>query len=242
MGEKEGDMMPERIFPYGDNHFTLNELLEKPEVLSYSRRNGVEKDRKALRKKLYKGLCGGSINEEAVTEYSQRPRPVPAPRTKLIPAPRTRPVPIPRKIMSKLRPTPPPRKRKEKPVPPPRTRNVKPVPPRRTRNVRPVPPPKECEHGTTEEIDGIIFCILCGLEIDHNPLREGLVRERECQAFHVPSRKNPIFKRRTGPKKPKKEYIPVSPSEVSLLVKKEKNEGKEIKDQILGYLGLLDEN
>ena len=35
MGEKEGDMMPERIFSYGDDHFTLNELLEKPEVLSY---------------------------------------------------------------------------------------------------------------------------------------------------------------------------------------------------------------
>ena len=45
MGEKEGDMMPERIFPYGDNHFTLNGLLEKPEVLSYLRRKSVEKNR-----------------------------------------------------------------------------------------------------------------------------------------------------------------------------------------------------
>ena len=54
------------------------------------------------------------------------------------------------------------------------------------------------------------------------------------------SRKDTIFRRRTGPKKPKKEYIPVSPSEVSLLVRKDKD--KEIKDQILGYLGLLDEN
>ena len=80
MGEEEGDMMPERIFPYGDNHFTLNVLLEKPEVLSYLRRNGVEKSREALRKRLYKGLCNRSINEEVVMEYSRRTRPVPAPR------------------------------------------------------------------------------------------------------------------------------------------------------------------
>ena len=54
MGEEEGDTMPmpEKTFSYGDDHFTLSELLEKPEVLSYLRRNGVEKDRKALRKKL----------------------------------------------------------------------------------------------------------------------------------------------------------------------------------------------
>ena len=129
MAEEEGDMMPERIFPYGDNHFTLNALLEKPEVLSYLRRNGVEKNRDALCKRLYKGLCNGSINEKVVMEYSRRVRPTPAPRTKLIPAQRTRPVPIPRRIMSKLRPTPPPKKRKEKPIPPPRARNVKPVSP-----------------------------------------------------------------------------------------------------------------
>ena len=73
MGEEGGDTMPtpERIFLYGDGHFTLSELLEKPEVLSYLRRNGVEKDRKALRKKRYKGLCGGSINKGVVTEYSR---------------------------------------------------------------------------------------------------------------------------------------------------------------------------
>ena len=49
-----------------------------------------------------------------------------------------------------------------------------------------------------------------------------------------------VFKRRTGPRKPKEEYIPVSPSEVPLLVRKEKD--KEVKEQILGHLGLLDEN
>ena len=92
--------------------------------------------------------------------------------------------------MSKPRPTPPPRKRKEKSVPPPpRTRNVKPVPPPRTRNVKPVPPPKECEHGTTEEIDCIIFCIRCGLEIGHDPLWDGVVRECECQKFVVLGKK-----------------------------------------------------
>ena len=74
-----------------------------------------------------------------------------------------------------------------------------------------------CDHGTTEEIDGVIFFIRCGLEIDHNPLREGLLRERECQAFCVPSGKDPIFKRRTEPKKPKKEYIPIKEVESVLI-------------------------
>ena len=94
---------------------------------------------------------------------------IPTPRAEPIPAPRARPVPIPRKIMSKLRPTPPPRTKRTKPAPPPRTKNAKPVPPPRVR-----PPPKECEHGTTEEIDGSIFCIhYCGLEeTDHQPYRE----------------------------------------------------------------------
>ena len=59
--------------------------------------------------------------------------------------------------------------------------------------------------------------------------------------FCASRRKDPILKRRTGPK-PKKEYIPVRPLEVPLLVRKEKDKDKEIKDQILGYLGLLDEN
>ena len=45
-----------------------------------------------------------------------------------------------------------------------------------------------------------------------------------------------------GRKKSKKGYIPVSPSEVPLLETKEKGKDEEIKDQILGYLGLLDEN
>ena len=68
MGEKEGDVMPEKYFLYGDNHFTLNGLLEKPEVLSYLRRNSVENNRDALRKRLYRGLCNGSINEGVVME------------------------------------------------------------------------------------------------------------------------------------------------------------------------------
>ena len=242
MGEKEGGMMPEKYFLYGDNHFTLNELLGKPEVLSYLRRNSVEKNRDALRKRLYKGLCNRSINEEVVMKYSRRVRP------RVKPAQRTRPVPILRKIMSKLRPTPPPRKRKEKPVPPPRGEKEKPIPPPRSQGplqrVKPVPPPRirpstrECDHGTTEEIDGVTFCIHCGLEIDYNSLQRRLLRED--RVFCASRRKDPIFKRRTEPKKPKKEYIPVSPSEVPLLVREEKD--KEIKDQILGYLGLLDEN
>ena len=214
MGEREGDMIPERIFPYRDNHFILNGLLEKPEVLSYLRRNSVEKNRDALRKRLYKGLCNGSINEEVVMEYSRRVRPIPAPRTKPIPTQRTRPVPLPRKIMSKLRPTPSPRKGKGKPVPPAELQKPKWL---------------TCDHGITKEIDGVTFCIHCGLEIDHNPLQGGLLRKG--QAFCASRR---------GSKESKEEYIPVSPSEVPLLVGEERD--KEIKDQVLGYLGLLDEN
>ena len=193
---------------------------------------------------------------------------------KPIPAPRTRPVPMPRKILSKLRPTPPPRKRKEKPVPPPRKRKGKPVPPPRFQK----PGWLTCGHETTGEIDGSIFCIHCGLETDHQPYRgkasgednvlRGLtLRKATLKEFILPSGRKPpenvhmiskyekarvigvratqiangarpkcstegitssldivtrefeqvltpyVFKRRTGPK-PKKEYIPISPSEV----------------------------
>ena len=107
--------------------------------------------------------------------------------------------------MNKLRPTPPARKGKEKPVPPPRLQKPKWL---------------TCDHGITEEIDGVTFCIHCGLEIDHNPLRGGLLRESQA------------FRKRTESKK--KEYISVSPLKVSLLVRKEKD--KEVKDQILGLL------
>ena len=82
MGEKEGDMIPEIIFPYGDNHFTLNELLEKPEVL---RRRSVEMNGDALRSRLYKGLCDGSITKEVVTEYTQRLKPTPHRERNLFP-------------------------------------------------------------------------------------------------------------------------------------------------------------
>ena len=63
-----------KYFPYGDNHFTLNELLEKPEILSYLRRESMERNRRALRERLYRGLCKGRITKEVVTEYMQRPR------------------------------------------------------------------------------------------------------------------------------------------------------------------------
>ena len=258
------------FFLWGGVPFLERNVLERQEILKYLRRNGLEPSHDALRKRLLRGLRNGSVTKESVTEYARdaepiptpkpilrvgprtKPippprvrfeipvsttKPIPAPRTKPIPAQGTRPVPIPRKIMSKLRPIPPPRKRKEKPAPPPRKRKEKPVPPPRLQK----PEWLTCDHGTTEEIDGIIFCIRCGLEIDHDPLREGLLRERECQAFDIPGKKeHPVFKRRPGPRKSKKEYIPVSPSEVPLLVRKEKD--KEVKDQILGYLGLLDEN
>ena len=47
---------PERSFSYGDDHLTLNELLEKPEILDYLRRKSGETSFQALRKRLYKGL------------------------------------------------------------------------------------------------------------------------------------------------------------------------------------------
>ena len=236
--------------------------MERQEILRYLRRNAQETSRNALRKRLMKGLRSGSVTKEAVTEYARSTEPIPAPRTKPVTTPVVKPVPLPKTLKSLMRttppprtkpplisrkeirmmkPTPPPQTRRTKPVPPPRTRNVKPVPPPRTRNVKPVSPSKECEHGTTEDIDGIIFCIRCGLEIDHNPLREGLIRERECQAFHVPRRKDSIFKRRTGPKKPKKDYIPISPSEVEDVLRRERNRIDPAKEQVMRCIGLWDD-
>ena len=49
----------------------MNELLEKPEILSYLRRKGIEKDRHALYMRLYRGLCSGRITKEVVMEYMQ---------------------------------------------------------------------------------------------------------------------------------------------------------------------------
>ena len=191
----------ESVFSYGEEHLSLNELLEKVEILKYLRRKGVERSRSALRKRLRKGLRDGSITKEIVMEYARRAEPIPtpkpilrvgsktkpippprvgfeilvsttkptpAPRTKPIPTQETRPVPIPRKIMSKLNPTPPPRRRREKPVPPPRKRKEKPAPPSRLQKPRWL----TCDHGTAEETDGSIFCIHCGLEIDQQPYRK----------------------------------------------------------------------
>ena len=91
----------------------------------------------------------------------------------------------------------------------------------------------------TEEISGSIFCARCRLEVDRAPYRY-MPTYSEPQGF-ASMHKEPIFKRRARPKMvPKEKYIPVSPSEVPLLVGKERD--KEIKDQILGYLGLEDEN
>ena len=97
-------------------------------------------------------------------------KPIPTPRVKPILVPRTRPVSIPRKILSKIRPTRPPRTRRARPVPPPRPSRAKPVPP--PRPLRESLKERTCDHGTTEEIDGSIFCIHCGLKTDHQPYKE----------------------------------------------------------------------
>ena len=171
----------------------------------------MEPSRRALCKRLLKGLCNGSITQEVVMEYARgtkpipvsrsilkvgstprpepvprvrfdipapRAKPIPTPRTKSIPAPRTRPVPIPRKVLRKIRPTPPPRTKsipasRTRPTPPPRAKPIS--PPRRDKEAT-------CDHGTLEEIDGVIFCVLCGLETDHNPYRQ-VSSYRETQRF-----------------------------------------------------------
>ena len=63
---------PEKIYPYGDEQLTRDELLEKPEVLGYLRRNGVEKNKRGLLARFYKELRKGNITKEIVT--GQEPR------------------------------------------------------------------------------------------------------------------------------------------------------------------------
>ena len=70
--------------------------------------------------------------------------------------------------------------RRTKPIPAPRTKQqprVRPIPPPRTPRTKPIPPPRRdkkvsCTHGTLEEINGVTFCILCGLENDYCPYQE----------------------------------------------------------------------
>ena len=234
----------EVIFSHGKELLCLSEMLERQEILEYLRRKSVEPSRGALRERLLKGLRNGSVTKEAVTEYARRAEPVPTPKpilnvgprtkpitpprvrfeipvsiVKPIPAPRTKPVPIPRKVVSKLRPTPPPRTRRAKPVPPPRPSRAKPVPPPRPSRVRLFPKETTCDHGTLREIDGVVFCVLCGEETNRSPYRH-VSSYKETQEFTFGQRKAPMFKRRPGPRKLKKEYVPVSPSEVPLLVRK----------------------
>ena len=68
----ENSMRRGKYYPYGDNHFTLDELLEKPEILSYLRRYSLENSRKNLRHRLYAGLRKGNITKEVVMEYMEK--------------------------------------------------------------------------------------------------------------------------------------------------------------------------
>ena len=221
------------FFQYGNYLLSLRDLLMKPEIVGYLTRDGSTPSQRTLCGRLRRGLRDGSINEQVVLEWStetaSKAKPIPAPRVKPTPAPRTRPVPIPRKILGKLRPTPPPRTQRAKPVPSPRTQRVEPIPP-------PRPSTKEatCDHGTLEEIDGVTFCVLCGLETDRSSYRWGS-SYREVPRRFVFRREEPVFKRRPGEQK---KYIPISPSEADLLSREET--GGETRNEILKCLGLLE--
>ena len=65
-----------KYYPYGDEQLTLKELLEKPEILRYLRRNGMEKKRKNLEDKLYNALRDGRFTKEIVEGYMLNPEPV----------------------------------------------------------------------------------------------------------------------------------------------------------------------
>ena len=96
----------EVIFSYGEEFLSLNEMLERQEILRYLRRNEWEPSRDALRRRLMKGLRSGSVTKEAVTEYARSTEPIPAPRTKPVTTPVVKPVPLPRTLKSLMRPTP----------------------------------------------------------------------------------------------------------------------------------------
>ena len=237
----------EVLFPYGDDLLSLNELLEKPEVVNYLRRNGREPSRQALCKRLRRGLRNESVSQRVVLAWSTKVtvNPVPPPRTRKppIPPPRKKPIPS-----ARTRPIPPPRTRpppKTRPIPPPKT---KPIPPPRT---RPVP---NAEFKTTEK----------GWQ-ERYP-REDMVSKHEkariigararqiadgaqpkCSAEDLTSSLDIAtkeyeqgltgFKRRPEPR-PKKDYIPISPSEVDSSLR---SESDKTKMDVLGYLGLLNE-
>ena len=184
----------EEHFLYGDKHFTLSELLGKSEVLHYLRRNKIEPSYTALRKRLRKGFRNRSINQEIVTEYTRRMEPNPTPKTKPIPAPRTKQQP-----------------------------RVRPIPPPRTPTTKPIPPPRgdkkvSCTHGTIEKINGVTFCILCGLENDYYPYQEHFQdKEPRGLTFRRTStreKRNPVLPPRTKPIPP--------PENVNMVTKYEK--------------------
>ena len=230
----------ETVFSYGDGHLSLNEMLEKPEVLNYLRRNGRESSRQALRKRLREGRRKGEIRQKIIMEYAQRTKPIPAPRTKSpprtkpIPAPRakrpprTKPIPIPRTILRKIRP-----------IPPPRTR-VKPIPPPRNPRTKPIPPPRTPTLITKYEKAGIIGKRAREIADGAQPRCsvEGLTSSLDIATREFEQGLT-VFRRRPEPR-PKKEYIPVSPSEVDFLSRKNTSDQK-LRNETLKHLDLLEE-
>lgn len=60
------------LYSYDGEELTRDELLEKPEVLKYLRRKGMEKNKMALLRRFYKELKKGNITKEVV--LGQRPK------------------------------------------------------------------------------------------------------------------------------------------------------------------------
>ena len=77
----------EELFPYGGNLLSIRELLQKPEVVNYLKRDGKELNDRAIRARLRKGLRNGKINQQVIVEYASPPRkiatvkPISTPRT-----------------------------------------------------------------------------------------------------------------------------------------------------------------
>ena len=214
----------EELFHYGGNLLSIAELLKKPEVVNYLKRDGKELNDRVIRARLRRGLRNGKINQQVIMEYAQPSRkiatvkPIPTPRTvKPIPAPRkTKPIPHPRKT---------------KPIPPPR-------------KTRPLPKPAETTAVVSHllpEIVGDITRFLTKLSDKYDINMNDVVNLWNSSVLNTPKKQPPMFKRRPKPKESKpKEYIPVSPSKTDSLPKP-KSRGESAKMDVLRYLGLLDD-
>ena len=62
----------ERIYTYDGKELNRNELLQKPEILNYLRRDGIEKDRESLHNRFYREFKKGDITKEIALGFERR--------------------------------------------------------------------------------------------------------------------------------------------------------------------------